>query len=78
MIWGVSNFFAGQSATATSSGGSVTFEYVTVYSGDTLWSIAEEHAPNQDPSDYVQKIIDLNNLQSVNVNVGQQLALPNN
>ena len=78
LIWGVTNFFAGQSATATSTVGSSNFEYVTVYAGDTLWSIAEQQAPDQDPSDYVQKIIDLNNLQNVNVEVGQQLALPNN
>ena len=77
LVWAATNFFAGQSATATSSVNTVSYEYVMVYPGDSLWSIAEAAAPDQNTADYVQKIIELNNLQNVEVAVGQRLALPN-
>ena len=77
LVWGVSNFFAGQSATATSFDSTVTYQYVTVYANDSLWSIAEKVAPDQNASEYVQKLIDLNNLNGTELAVGQRLALPN-
>jgi hypothetical protein len=52
------------------------FEYMTVLSGDTLWSIASLVAPEQDPRDVVAEIMSLNQLDSAGIQPGQQLAVP--
>lgn len=52
------------------------FTTVTVGSGDSLWSIAEEVAPEHDPRDVVDSIVRLNALESVVVQAGQNLAIP--
>lgn len=70
-----------QSAQANSQGSSVEttkFEYVTVMSGQSLWSIAEIYAPNEDPQDFIAKVISLNNLTDSVVPAGKRLALPKN
>lgn len=53
-----------------------TFEEVTVHSGQSLWAIAEEVAPNADPRDVVDAIVRLNALDSAMVSPGQHLAIP--
>jgi Tfp pilus assembly protein FimV len=53
-----------------------SFSTVTVSSGDSLWSIAEEVAPAADPRDVVDSIVRLNALESATVIVGQRLAIP--
>jgi hypothetical protein len=78
LIWVASSFWLGQSATAVSTVDQGSFAYVVVTPGDTLWSIAEKVAPNQNTAEYVQQLVTLNNLSSVNVAVGQRLGLPNN
>jgi len=51
--------------------------YVVVYSGDTLWSIATEHASAQiDKRTYIKKIMVLNHMTSTVVKEGQRLQLP--
>ncbi|MEI7419885.1 MAG: LysM peptidoglycan-binding domain-containing protein, partial [Actinomycetes bacterium] len=70
-----------QSAQANSQGNSAQttkFEYVTVMSGQSLWSIAEIYGPNQDPQDFIAKVISLNNLSDSVVPAGMRLALPKN
>ncbi|GGF35534.1 hypothetical protein GCM10010922_08360 [Microbacterium sorbitolivorans] len=52
------------------------FDSVTVMPGDTLWSIAEDVAPQEDPRDVVDEISDLNRLSSSTVDTGQRLFLP--
>ncbi|WP_431247721.1 LysM peptidoglycan-binding domain-containing protein [Leifsonia xyli] len=54
----------------------VSFQYVTVESGDSLWSVAERVAPNADPRDVIADIVSLNGLESAVVSPGQQLAVP--
>ena len=50
---------------------------VTVRSGDTLWQIAEEHAPEDaDLTRYVQEAQRINNLSTQRVTEGQELQLP--
>lgn len=50
---------------------------VTVAHGQTLWSIASEHAaPGVDVREVIAQIITLNDLSSSGVHVGQQLLLP--
>lgn len=50
---------------------------VTVAQGQSLWSIASEHAaPGTDVREVIAQIIALNDLPSSGVHVGQQLLLP--
>lgn len=53
-----------------------SFETVTVSAGDTLWEIAVDLAPREDPRDVIEAIARLNGLDSLVVQPGQQLALP--
>jgi LysM repeat protein len=53
-----------------------SYQTVTVSAGDTLWSIAQEVAPNGDPRDVVDSIARLNALDSVSLQAGQTLAIP--
>ena len=65
------------SSTLTSST-ATTFEYVTIMRGDSLWSIAEQYAPNRDPRDFIAEIVALNNLTDSVVDAGMRIALPVN
>ncbi len=53
-----------------------SFTTITVSSGDSLWSIAQEVAPNADPRDVVDAIVRLNALDGVTIAAGQRLAIP--
>ncbi|MFF9562078.1 LysM peptidoglycan-binding domain-containing protein [Leifsonia sp. NPDC014704] len=66
----------GGGAVATGEQTHVSFQYVTVESGDSLWSVAERVAPNADPRDVIADIVSLNGLDSAVVSPGQQLAVP--
>jgi Tfp pilus assembly protein FimV len=63
-------------ASGESSAPAGTFATVTVMPGDTLWSIAEEVAPTDDPRDVVDAIMRLNVLESGRVDAGESLAIP--
>lgn len=54
------------------------FAYVTVMPGQTLWSIASDYAPNQDPRDFIANLVSLNNLNGTELVPGMQIALPLN
>ncbi len=49
---------------------------VNVAPGETLWSLANEFAPDRDPRDVVSEIVELNGLGSSVVQAGQAVALP--
>ena len=66
----------GALASGETSAPAGTFEQVTVMPGDTLWSIAEEVAPHEDPRDVVDAIMRLNALPSGSLTAGQSLAVP--
>jgi len=68
----------GGSALASGTDGAPagSFSEVTVMSGDTLWSIAEDVAPHADPRDVVAAISRLNALDGGAVAAGQRLAIP--
>lgn len=72
------NYSAQATVSGSSQGQTTTFTYITVYSGDTLWSLAEQYAPNRDPRDFIADLVALNNLQDSVISAGMQLALPNN
>lgn len=70
---------SGGSALATGEASGVTgasFATVTVMPGDTLWSLAEEVAPGEDPRDVIAAIQELNVIQGAGLQVGQELAIP--
>lgn len=56
------------------SGGSL--QYVTVQSGDSLWSLAQAYAADSDPRDWIAEVVILNSLSTTELEPGQQIALP--
>lgn len=66
----------GGGAVATGSSEHTQFSYVTVHSGQSLWSIAEKIAPSADPRDVIADIVSLNQLRSAVVTPGQRIAIP--
>ena len=61
---------AGQDASAA------TLEYVSIASGQSLWQLAEQVAPQADPREVVADILALNQLESADVQPGQRVAIP--
>ena len=55
-----------------------SFDYITVPAGESLWTLAEEFAPDSDPRDVIDAIMSLNQLTSAEVQAGQRLAIPAN
>ena len=55
---------------------SAEFDYITVSAGQTLWGLAEELAPNSNPQDWMQNVVNLNGLTSTDLVPGQRIALP--
>jgi Tfp pilus assembly protein FimV len=49
---------------------------VIVQPGDTLWSLAQRAAPEEDPRAVVDAIVDLNDLAGAELLPGQELHLP--
>ena len=75
-VMALSVFLASSGALAENDAASDDFEYMTVLSGDTLWSIATMISPHEDPRDVVAKIISLNQLETASLMPGQDIALP--
>lgn len=63
-------------AQATGDAGSNDFTYVSVASGQSLWQLATDIAPDADPRDVIAEIVQLNALPSADVEAGQRIALP--
>lgn len=63
-------------AVANSESSSVQYDYVTIEAGQTLWDLAEDVAPNQNPQDWMQDLVNLNGLTSTDLQPGQRIALP--
>lgn len=61
--------------TAIGSGEPVPTQVVTVQPGDTLWGIAAEVAPGEDPRDVILQIRELNTV-GVSLQVGDKLDVP--
>jgi LysM repeat protein len=80
LLLGVGKQIQSAQATGTEVSASevVKFEYVTIMSGDSLWGLAEQYAPERDPRDFIADIVALNNLSDSVVDAGMTLALPIN
>ncbi|MEV8254932.1 LysM peptidoglycan-binding domain-containing protein [Rhodoglobus sp. NPDC076762] len=63
-------------AVATLDADENAFVYVDVAAGQSLWNIAEQHAPGQDPREVVAQLVQLNQLPSADIFAGQELAIP--
>jgi LysM repeat protein len=66
----------GGGAIATGSASSKPLQSITVMSGDSLWDLAEELAPQADPREVIADLVSLNTLVSAEVRPGQQLDVP--
>ncbi|PZE25019.1 hypothetical protein DEI81_12890 [Curtobacterium sp. MCBD17_013] len=66
----------GGQAAAGDHAAHVHFTTVTIQPGESLWQLAQDEAPNVDPRDFVQDVVDLNNLPSAAVQAGEKLAIP--
>jgi LysM repeat protein len=51
-------------------------QQTTVQSGETLWSIAQRIAPDNDPREVMAQLRRINNLHGSSLQAGQQLLLP--
>src|SRR4051812_37829874 len=63
-----------QAATVTETGAAL--QQTTVQPGDTLWSVAQRIAPDNDPREVVAQIRRINHLHSSSLQAGQLLLLP--
>jgi LysM repeat protein len=61
-------------ANGTTSAGHL--QKVTVVGGETLWALAQQVAPKDDPRDVIADIMSVNQLQSANIQPGEQLLIP--
>lgn len=52
------------------------YSTVTVTPGDTLWSIASDRYPGDDPRGRVDEIMRMNNLAGPTIEVGEALKVP--
>ena len=67
---------ATQAAGVVSEGAASQLEQTTVQPGESLWSVAQRIAPDNDPREVVAQIQRLNDLESSQLQVGQHLLLP--
>lgn len=67
---------ATQAAGVVSEGAAQPLEQTTVQPGESLWSVAQRIAPDNDPREVVAQIRRLNDLSSSQLQVGQHLLLP--
>lgn len=65
----------GQAIGSREAGEPVPVKVVRVQPGDTLWSIAAETAPGEDPRELIARIEQFNDL-SGSLQVGQTLSVP--
>jgi hypothetical protein len=63
-------------AVATKDATDVSYTWVTVSAGESLWDLAAEFAPMEDPREFAAQVASLNQLASATVQPGQELAIP--
>lgn len=65
-----------RAATVSGGGAAPAPATTTVQPGESLWSVAQRIAPENDPREVIAQIRRLNDLQSAELQVGQHLLLP--
>lgn len=63
-------------AVASHDGAVDSLTWVTVDGGETLWDLAAEIAPTEDPREFAAQVTDFNRLASSEIQAGQRLAIP--
>jgi nucleoid-associated protein YgaU len=63
-------------AVATHDAASGSLTWVTVDAGQSLWDIAAEIAPAEDPREFAAQVAAFNQLDSAVIQPGQELAIP--
>ena len=61
---------------ATGTTSSTPLQKVTVVSGETLWGLAQQIAPKSDPRDVIANIMSVNQMQTAEIQPGEQLSIP--
>ena len=64
------------SQAASEVGAPAEVQTVVVQPGESLWSVAQRIAPDNDPREVIAQIQRLNDLESSTLHVGQHLLLP--
>lgn len=67
---------AGFSGSFANNQPAAPLEFITVNSGETLWELASQHAPGEDPRDWITEVVAVNALTTVDLEPGQKIALP--
>ena len=67
---------AAPQALASDEAGGQQFHYVVAQPGSSLWTLATELDPVEDPRDLVAEIVRLNQLEGSGVQAGQPVAVP--
>lgn len=65
-----------QAAGVGAGSGAAAPAQTTVQPGESLWSVAQRIAPENDPREVIAQIRRLNDLESSQLQIGQQLLLP--
>ncbi|WP_438317838.1 cell division suppressor protein YneA [Sporosarcina sp. FA9] len=52
------------------------FEEIIVSEGDTLWGLSVYYSENIPNKEWIQKVMQLNNLSSTNLQIGDDLKMP--
>jgi hypothetical protein len=63
-------------AVATRDAGTESLTWVTVDPGQSLWDIAADIAPAEDPREFAAQVAAFNQLDSTVIQPGQELAIP--
>jgi len=63
-------------AVATQEPSTGSFAWVTVDGGQSLWDLAVEIAPADDPREFATRVASLNQLSTAVLQPGQRLAIP--
>ncbi len=51
-------------------------QVITIEHGDNLWSLANKYATTQSTSEWIDKVIELNQLQTSTIKAGYDLRIP--
>jgi nucleoid-associated protein YgaU len=63
-------------AVATKDAATDSLTWVTVDAGQSLWDIAADVAPGEDPREFAAQVAAFNQLDSTVIQPGQELAIP--
>ncbi|MCZ2258739.1 cell division suppressor protein YneA [Sporosarcina sp. G11-34] len=57
-------------------GADFAVEEVTISEGDTLWGLSVQYGDNISSEKWIEQVMKLNNLTSVNIQIGHDLKIP--